>query len=59
MRALVRTPVYAEKYQGVIPALDYPNVSANRIVMAALRGGHPEKHGYSGFPAGWPGQAQP
>jgi hypothetical protein len=38
---------------------DYPNVSANFIVMAALRGGHPEKHGYSSFTAGSPGQARP
>jgi len=28
---------------GVIPELDYPDVSANSVVMAALGGSHPEK----------------
>jgi len=30
--------------RAVIPELDYPDVSANSVVMAALGGGHPEKH---------------
>jgi hypothetical protein len=33
-----------------IQEFDYPNVSANFTVMAALRGGHPEKHRYFSFP---------
>jgi len=38
-----------------IPGLDYPGVSANSVVvMAALGGGHPEKHKVSQVVTGWP-----
>ena len=43
----------------VIPELDYPDVSANSVVMAALGGGHPEKHKVFQVVTGWPGQARP
>ena len=38
--------------------LDYPDVSANSV-MAALGGGHPEKHKVFQVMTGWPGQARP
>jgi len=43
--------------RAVIPELDYPDVSANSVVMAALGGGHPEKHKVFQAVTGWPGQA--
>jgi len=51
----------------VILELDYPDVSANFAVMAALdpriksedMGGHPEKHKVLQVMTGWPGQARP
>ena len=41
------------------PELDDPDVSANSVVMAALGGGHPEKHKVVPVVTGWPGQARP
>ena len=41
------------------PGLDYRDVSANFVVMAALGGGHPEKHKVFQVMTGWPGQARP
>jgi hypothetical protein len=38
-----------EQYQGVIPEIDYPDVPANLVVMAALGGGLSERHGYFSF----------
>jgi hypothetical protein len=38
----------------VIPELNYPDVSANFVVMAALGGGHPEKHKVFQVMSGWP-----
>jgi hypothetical protein len=39
--------------------LDYPDVSANSVIMAALGGGRPEKHKVFQVMTGWPGQARP
>jgi hypothetical protein len=41
----------------VVPELDCADVSANSVVMAALGGGHPEKHEVFHVMTGWPGQA--
>jgi len=48
-----------QRIAAAIPELDYPDVSANSLVMAALRGGHPEKHKAFLVMTGWPGQARP
>jgi hypothetical protein len=40
-----------DPWQGfAIPEPDHPDVSANSIVMAAHRGGHPEEHKTFGWP---------
>ena len=55
-RSSTRTPLAPRL---AIPELDYPDVSADFVVMAALGGGHPEKHKVFQVMTGWPDQARP
>ncbi len=55
---LRRIPPSSSRQGIAFPGLDDPDVSANSAVMAALGGGHPEKHKVFRVMTGWPGQAQ-